>query len=143
MIGKDDININKINNNQSNGNNKIEKYNNKENANEYKINIKGSYVELKNQTMKGDVPKHNYVRIRIEKKFKSKKNNILSINKASNKEKTNLSKNKSINNGKLPNIKCYKNKGNLDLNDCNLNDKIVEKLLIKKIKNFMIKIILC
>ena len=53
------ININKINNNQSNGNNKIEKYNNKENANEYKINIKGSYVELKNQTMKGDVPKHN------------------------------------------------------------------------------------
>ena len=37
MIGKDDININKINNNQSNGNNKIEKYNNKENANEYNL----------------------------------------------------------------------------------------------------------
>ena len=48
---------------------KTKKINSKEKENkiENKINIGGSYVALKNQTMKSNVPRHNDVRIRIEK----------------------------------------------------------------------------
>ena len=44
---------------------KMKKINSKEKEN--KINIGGSYVALKNKTMKSNVPRHKNVKIRIEK----------------------------------------------------------------------------
>lgn len=128
MIGRNDIIINKENKNKSkdkiiNENEKSINSKEKENKIENKINIGGGYVALKNQTMKGNVPRHNDVRIRIEKKFEAARKDVLCKNKKISERIINLSNEKSIINDKLPFIKCYKNKDNLIVNS-HLKNKI-------------------
>ena len=115
MIGRNGISINRENNNKSkvkeniiikNGKNK----NNNEKEN--KIRIRRSYVALKNQTMKGNVPRHKDVRIRIEKKFSTERNNLSFKNKKFNKETISLSHEKITINNKLPYLVEIKTKKN-------------------------------
>ena len=146
---------------KSNKENKIikENINNNEDNNDEKkihninpINIRGSYVSLKNQTMKGSMPAHHDVRIRIEKRFVTNKNTIslhnINTNNLSiltNRESFNFSSDNNFINNDLPyifnnNIKENNIINNININNDKLNCLNYEKPLIKKIKKSQSKI---
>ena len=145
MLGRNDtnkkntMNNNNITNKNGNFSDSGENYKKKKKdillkkiiENNIKNDMKG-YITIKSQTMRGDIPSHNDVRIRIEKKFitnndEATKNN-LSLNKN---EKNKLSPAKTIYSDKLPYITKYNNRAKKD------NKYIYEKseyFLIKKLK---------
>ena len=133
--------------------NKIKKINlniNEENNDDKKndvispINIGGSYVSLKNQTMKGSIPAHHDVRIRIEKRFETNKStispkniNINNLSNLSNRESPNISSENNIINNILPyilNCKIKEKISNININNDDLNRPNYEKPLTRKIK---------
>ena len=126
-MNKNEVQNEKLRKNENNFSQKLEKN-----------NIGGSYVELKNQTTRGDIPKHYDVRIRIEKKFLTKKNEEALIKNKKPvlsplKGKNNLSYEKSLKDIKLPSI--IDNKDNMP----NKNKNKVDKILKNKLKNILMK----